>query len=949
MRDGPSDASAVRPRSSRRAPGNGRPAPRPAMAPAKTPLLMSKLAVAAVPDAFVERPRLGERLDAGVRGAVTLLSAPAGWGKTTLLGSWVRTGRPAYPVGWLTLEADDTGDRFWAYLEAALAMALETADERRGDGRWAPPDHPGALADETFLARLAAALTGLTDPVVLVLDDFDRVHDASVPAGLEFLVRHAAARLRLVIATRTDPPLPLPRWRLTGELTELRAPELAFLRCETAELLERHDLLPTDADVRALHARTEGWAAALRLAALSLRGHPEPARFVAEFGGDDRQVADYLAGEILGDQPAEVRETLLCTSVLQRVCGPLADALTGRTDGRRVVTELARAGLLVPCSRSGRLSWYRYHDLLAESLRAELRLGSPERIVGLHRRAAAWHAEVGRPADALRHALGAREWGLAKRLLGVHWHQVIGGDQVAAQALAGPAPVHPAAEPAFAPARPAEPPAVEPPPAETLVADPQLALAWAADLLNRRDGEGAATCLRLASTGGHDEARDHGGRFEIIMAALRLAEAQLGGDTTVILRAAGRLLGLSAPQSGADEGVPAGVEDAGGSDGARAMALSALGAARLGTGDLRGAEEDLTRGLTAARQAGMPCLRVACAGRLALLRAMRGELGQAERTAEQALGIAAGDCRCSSHGAHAYLARAIVRYQRGRLEETRRHLELSARSSEATCDPLLPALIAIVGARVLQAQGDPAHGFEMLLEGRRRFGERRPSRFLEHWFAAAEADLRTSSGDTATARDLLERAEGTSATLAVALARTYLRDGDPSAAVRALPRWADDGVEPFLAPRLDAGLVEALAARRAGDVRRASALVERVLALAAPEGFRQVFAQGGRPVRDLLEEHLDSGTAFWPTVYELIGDQPPPEAAPPEPAVRRALTERELTVLRYLQSMLSNVEIASELCLSVNTVKTHVRNIYRKLDTDRRREAVLRARELQLL
>lgn len=937
MRDRPSDASAVRPRSSRRAPGNGRPTLRTATVPAKMPLLMSKLAVAAVPDALVDRPRLGDRLDAGVRGPVTLLSAPAGWGKTTLLGWWVRMGRPVYPVGWLTLEGDDTGDRFWAYLQAALATALTTADERCGEDRWPPPEHlAGGMADGAFLVGLAASLTRLADPVVLVLDDFDRVHDASVDAGIEFLVRHAAARLRLVIATRTDPPLPLPRWRLAGELTELRAPELAFLRGETAELLARHDLLPTDADVRALHARTEGWAAALRLAALSLRGHPEPARFVAEFGGDDREVADYLAGEILGDQPAAVRETLLCTSVLQRVCGPLADALTGRTDGRRVVTELARAGLLVPCSRSGRRSWYRYHDLLAEALRAELRQGSPERIVALHRRAASWHAESGRPADALRHALAGREWSLAKRLLAAHWHQVIGGDQNASRALA-------------------EPPAAEPPPAETLVADPELALAWAADLLDRRDEEGAATCLRIASAGSRRATRDHDGRFEVIMAALRLSEAQLAGDTTAVLLAAGRLLGLSAPQGDPDDRA-AGAEDAGSwNDGARAMALSALGAARLGTGDIEAAEEDLTRGLAAAQRAGMSCLRLACAGRLALLRAMRGELGHADHTAEHALGIAVGDCRCPPHGAHAYLARAIVRYQRGRLDETQRHLELAARSCGTACDPLLPALIAIVRARVLQAQGDPAHGFEVLLAGRRRFGDRQPSHFLQHWFAAAEADLRTSCGDTATARGLLEQTAGTSATLAVALARTYLRDDDPNAAVRALPRWADDdGTEPFLAQRLDAGLVEALAVRRAGDARRASGLVERVLALAAPEGFRQVFAQGGRPVRNLLGEHLDSGTAYWPTVYELVRDQRPPEAAPPEaappqPAVGRRLTERELTVLRYLQSMLSNVEIASELCLSVNTVKTHVRNIYRKLDADRRREAVLRARELQLL
>lgn len=937
MRHRLSDASIVRPPSPRRAHGGGGLASDPVRDSADLPLLTSKLAVPAVPDTLVDRPRLSELLDSGVGGPVTLLSAPAGWGKTALLSAWVRTGVPVHPVGWLTLERDDVGERFWSYVHAALTAALEPVGTREpvagheaaggrtdGRGRSPAPAAWGMTRDGGFLGRLAAALTRLTEPVVLVLDDFDQVRDADVPRGLEFLVRHAAARLRLVIATRVDPALPLPRWRLNGELTELRVPDLAFLRSETAELLARHDLLMTDADLRVLHARTEGWAAALRLAALSLRGHPEPRRFVAEFGGDDRGVADYLAGEVLDAQPAEAQEVLLCTSVLQRVCGPLADALTGRTDGERIVTDLARAGLLVPLP--GRRSWYGCRGLLREALGAELRRRVPERIAVLHHRAASWHVATGRPADALGHALAAGDWNLAKSLVTAHWHRVLlSGDQDPPQA-------------------PAEP---EPPPAEALAADPELALAWAAERLNAGDREGAATCLRPAAAAGQQPAAGHGDRFEVILTAFRLAEARLAGDVTAVLGCAAQLLGLLAPTGPGEEACGSGDE------GARAMALSALGTARLETGDLGGAEDALTCGLAAAERAGVSCPRMACAGRLALLWAVRGELTHAENAAQAALGIPYGDCRCpDAHGADSYLAQAIVRYQRGRLDEAQRHLELAARSCGTLCEPLLTALIAIVRTGVLQAQGNSAQGFEVLLSGRRDLGDRQPSPYLQHWFAAAEADLRTSYGDTATARGLIRQAAGTSATLAVALARTYLRDGDPNAAVRALPGWADDDAcGSLLSARLDAGLVEAQAARRAGDVRRASGVLERVLELAAPEGFRRVFVQGGQQVRVLLAEHLDSGTAYWSTVYDLVCafDHRPHEVPPPGPAANRPLTDRELTVLRYLQSMLSNVEIASELCLSVNTVKTHVRNIYRKLDTDRRREAVRKARKLQLL
>lgn len=899
------------------APDYGTPVPRPVEGAGDMPLLTSKLAVPALPDGLVDRPRLGKLLDAGVGGPVTLLSAPAGWGKTVLLSAWVRTGSPACPVAWLTLEGDDAGTRFWTYVHAAL----NAADACGREGHCGLPA-PSGDAPGDYLAVLADALTGLPDPVALILDDFDQVADPRVADGLEFLVRHAAARLRLLIATRVDPPLPLPRWRLSGELTELRAAELAFVETEAAELLANQDVVIPDADLCILHARTEGWAAGLRLAAMSLRGHPEPAGFVAEFGGDDRGIVDYLAGEVLAAQPADVREVLLCTSVLQRVCGGLVDALTGRTDGQRILTDLERANTFVVPLGDQRC-WYRYHRLFGEALRAELRRQTPDRASRLHSQAAAWHDAHGLPAEALGHALAAGDWRSAKSLVTGQWHRVLLGayDQL--------------------PRRP-----MRAPPADIVRADPELAVACAADRLNSADLDSAGGYLRLAARGRDllpDGRRDG---FSVMLTAFELLEAELGGEVAKVLGCGAQLLGLLG-RPGVAEADPCAEE------GARAIALSALGAARLALGDLDPAEEALGRGMSAAERAGLSCLRLACAGRLAVLRALRGELGPADRTAATALGMPPCRGRCHQlHSPHAYLAQAIVHYERGDLREAERHLDLAAQACEPVAEQPLPALIAIFRTRLLQAQGKLTQGYEVLLAGRRGLAGRQCPRYLRHWFAAAEADLRTCYGDTVTARELLHEVPGTSTFLAVALARTHLRDQEPGAAVQALPHWADeDTTEPFLAARLDAGFVDALAVRCAGDVRRASGVLEHVLELAEPEGFRRVFTQGGQQGRDLLAEHLDSGTAYWSTVSELLrtAEDRPPDEPPGRHAGGRPLTDRELTVLRYLQSMLSNVEIASELCLSVNTVKTHVRNIYRKLDADRRREAVRRARELQLL
>jgi LuxR family maltose regulon positive regulatory protein len=982
------------------------------------PLLVSKLSLPPLPGGLVARPRLHDLLDAGSRGPLTVLIAPAGWGKTVLCGGWAR-GRQA--IGWLTLEPDDADERFWWYLREALGSA----------GVPGPLPRPGT---DGYLTELAGALSGLDSPATLILDDFHHIRDPEVLDGLEFLLRHAASGLRLIIASRADPSLPLQRLRLRDELTELRTGELSFTAEETAALLGEQELALPGPELDALQAHTEGWPAGVRFAALSLQGHPDPARFIGHFAGDDETVAEYLTGEVLEDLPPVIQQAMLETSILQRLCGGLVEAVTGRADGDQMLAELSRANtFVVPLGT--RPSWYRYHRMFGELLRARLHRRSPERVADLHRRAARWHAGQDQPTDALRHALAARDWGYAAGLLVDNWHHL---------ARYG----HPEPLPTL----------VEPPPADAIRADPELALAYAADRLDLRDPDAAEGYLRLADQHRHLLDENRRDRFALIATALELAQAQQRGDAAQIRRAATGLLDLLGTSTSQLRPDPAGQSepDASGA-GAAAIALAALGTAELNAGDLDAAETTLRAGLARAEAAGLACPRLVCASTLAFVRAVRGELRAAQRTARAALAMP--PCAGQSqpvHRGYAYLALAWVDLQRDRLDQARSELDFASGAGEPGAEPALAGSIAAVSAQLLHEQGELAKGYEVLSAGRHDQAERPPSRFLDHWFRVIEADLRTAHGDTETVRRMLApapddqpaaaqpsaaqpsnarpgnarpsaappsaaqpstappsaappsaappsagqlavarppasarqpggarqstgpgpmagaqsssqaqspvdatgpapvRDAALAVTLAVTLAQAYLRDGDAGAALRTLPAWHDDTAAPLPLPlRLSAGLVEALAARHTGDSRRATRTLEYVLRLAEPEGFRRVFTRAGAAARELLIEHLDSGTACWSLVSELIaaGERPaPPAPGTPGPAaLAEPLTERELTVLRYLQSILSNTEIAVEMSLSVNTVKTHVRNIYRKLDTARRRDAVRRARELHLL
>ncbi|MEV6693911.1 LuxR C-terminal-related transcriptional regulator [Micromonospora sp. NPDC051196] len=926
----PDDRSALRAAVSARTPGG-------------PPLLASRLSPAVLPEPVVLRPRLARLLDDAVARPVTLLRAPAGWGKTTLLASWravvTQSGGPA--PAWVSVEAGDDADRLWTYLAAALRSIVDVA----ADPAATPiPDRPPG-PDE--LEVLAAALAARERPVVLVLDDLHRVTDPAAVTGLEFLLRHTEQRLRLVVAGRSGPPLAIQRLRLAGELTEIGPDELAFTGDEIADLLTAHGVAVPVAAVRRLRQRTEGWAAALRIAALALRNQPDPERWIEQFGADQPEIAGYLREEVLAGLAPPDRELLRRAAVADTVCAGLAGALTGDPTVEGRLSGLAEdAGLLH--HDGGRPAWYRCHPLLADLLRREVGRLPTDELRDLHLRAAGWYSGNRRPADALRHALAAEDWVSAVDLFVTRWPELAPDGRID---RVGP------------------PPAAPPP--ETVAQNPELALACAVDRALHGDREAAEAQLRLAAEHGRALPEPRQARFGRLLIAVELTLARLAGDPATVRAAAVRLL-ATATASDVAAGAVAGVQDraaAGAPRGdasddadVRAVAGTELARLALDAGELTEAADGFAASLTAARVSGRLRPELVCASRWAVLAALRGQLRVAEGAARAALALPP----CQGWSAqldcgYAYLALGLVALHRHQPAEAAANLALAA---PAGGDPLAGALAAWCRSNLRQDEGDLVEAHRLLVEARECWSERAGP--LAAWLLAADVDLHGARGDLSTARELAAAgmtrftspaAAGLTfpaAVLAVAAARVELRAGDLHAAARLLPDWAAGPATDWPpAVRLDAALLDAVLAARDGDERRAGRTLEQALDLAADDGYRRPFTRAEPGLRHLLTAHLDTGTAHWPMVSELVRAVD----VPAEPALSgtsaapldEPLTERELTILRYLQSILSNVEIAAELSVSVNTVKTHVRNIYRKLDATRRRDAVRRARELHLI
>ncbi|MFE5867478.1 LuxR C-terminal-related transcriptional regulator [Streptomyces roseifaciens] len=884
------------------------------------PLLAAKLSVPPAPRAHVPRHRLLDRLGAATDGPMTLITGPAGAGKTTLAAAWVRDGEPPGPVAWLTLDSyDGAPGVFWSYVVEALRRALP----RQLPGGIPVPACPGSVG-ASLLTRLAAATERLPGPVVLVLDGFEKVAGRRVPAGLEFLLEHCGPLLRLVVTSRLEPLLPLHRYRTDGRLTEVRGADLAFTPHEAAALLRGHGLKPGDDVVRALTQRTQGWAAGLRLCALAVQRTGDPDGFTRSFTGSEQAVSGYLTAEVLDAQPVATRELLLRASVLDRLHPDLVNALTGRKDAEAVLAGLTQENAFVdPVPGT---SWCRVHPLFAGVLRAQLRVRHPALVPRLHARAARWLAGAGRTVEALEHAAEAGDW-------------QFGASEAVHQLMAGPLCTPPEAGRA-----------------ERVFSRMPSSVAGAEPAL-------VAAALRLAR---HDRA---GCRERLAVAERHLRRNGVEPDPEVgLTHALLHLLCASQVEEGterAEESAQA-VSDSMGRiplERLRAHpeieALRRYGLARafLGSGRLADArrlsaeatevtEVTEAAGATEATGAADACTAGASLpvqhislGLLAVTESAAGALTSAEDHALRSLVAADQYGAPPDHRSGAgYVALAVVAFERDDQEVARRRLEQALACPDVREDPVLATEAAVLRSRLELARGRR----EAALAALPRPGTDGAPWSLQR-VALTRSAVALARGDHQAADAAVHGIPADGPAPLVALARSHLPAGRTDRALRLLAR-AEGSPDLSLPDQVGVLLLRAHAALLADDRAAARCLLDRALDTARPERLRRPFAEADPWLRHLLNKAGGTGPA--PDRGAWLSARGEGE---PAPGVVQPLSSRERDVLVCVQKMMSSDEIAAELTLSVNTVKTHLRSVYRKLCVSRRRDAVERGRELHIL
>jgi LuxR family maltose regulon positive regulatory protein len=944
--------------------GEPRPlAPREGGAAELDALLATRLHVPRTRRGLVARPRLVDRLTEGLEGELAVVCAPAGFGKTALLADWIR--RSGRAVAWLSLDAGDNDQvRFWRDVAAALE-GVRAGVGRRLAGLLRPPPR----SFEAVVAALVNELAAAPGELVLVLDGYHLIESPAVHQSLGLLLEHLPAELRLAVASWSDPPLPLPRLRARGQLVEVRAGELRFTPEETGALLREaigHDL--PDSAVAALAARTEGWAAGLQLAALSLRDREDVTGFVASFSGDHRYVLDYLAEEVLERQPERVRTFLLETSVLGRLCGPLCDAVTGGSDGQRLLEAIERANLfLIPLDEVRR--WWRYHHLFADLLRVRLTGERPERLPGLHGAAAAWLESQGLVEDAIRHMLAAGDTTAAAELVERSIEPMLGRGETArwqaprpaarqdAPALAGD---EGAAITGWLAALPAE--VVQSRPRLCAVRAIQAAIGGQAGALQRwlDTAERAQAAAGGPSTAGPVPAGWAAGSPTVDMpgtvAVLRADLARLRGDAECAMRLMREVLGR----------LPAGE---------RVLRFNAewnLARAHWHNGELGEAEELLARLVASAQAAGEHYLMLAVGWELGRLLRAQGRLGAALASCQQALavGAEAGSPSLPASGI-AQLGVAAVLYERDELAGALEHATEGIGRSRQLAGARLLAEGLVVLARIRQALGDHAGAVAAVADAE-RIGPSPDVVELFNPVGTERARLLLGQGQVAQAA-AWAAARGLDASDLpsyprereyLLLAQLLLGQGQPERARPLLTRLQAAAAAQGRTGRLVVlGAVTARALAADGDEPGALAALTEALRFGCAEGYVRVFADQGAPLAVLLDQLIAGRHGGAALAADVPGDylarvraafQPgdgrsvPPPAVPPAaiavPPLAEPLTERELQVLALLAAGTPNQQIAS-----LETVKKHVSHILSKLGAANRTQAVARARELGLL
>jgi LuxR family transcriptional regulator, maltose regulon positive regulatory protein len=867
-----------------------------------------------VPARLIDRGDLLAALDRATARKVTIISAPAGSGKSSLLRSWAdRPGRP-HRVAVVQVQRDQhDAQQFWLALLGAVRRV--TAATSGPEPPVATPDFNAPAIADRMLSELADA----RDEITLVVDD---LHELNSPEGLSELTRLLAnlpANVHAIVATRHDLRLGLHRLRLDGELAEIRAADLRFTERETRELLHAAGIRLSDACVALLHQRTEGWAAGLRLAAIALADHLDPDSFVVQFSGSDRTVAEYLIAEMLDRQTAEVQQLLLRTSLLDRVNGSLADLLTGRPGSERILLELEDANAFV-VSLDPQRTWFRYHHLFADLLRLELRRTLPEQVPALHRRAAEWFTQQGQIVDAIRHTQAAGDWPDAARLLSDHaFSMTLDGQAQTIESLLG----------AF--------------PAGTDC--PELSLVRAGGDLVRGHLDEAAAHLAVAETYVETAPPERQHRLRVAIASVKLSLARRRGHAEGVIEQA-RF--LASPVTGQSD------DDIALDNDLRAVALMNLGIMEAWSLRLEDGERHLQDGADLAREIGRPYLEVGCLAQLGFASKTR-SFAIARRRCHEAIALA----ERYGWGTEWMVTPALVTLAgtmtwMGEFDEGERWRQRATHALQADTGPGIWLLLHLVTGMLHAGRSRQREALDEFSAAEhlqsQLIGPHALSSQVTGWTVSTLARLGKLHNARASLAALTDECASW-AEIHNAWAVIRLAEANPAEAIDAVAAVLD-GTAPVIHAftLVEAHLLAALAHRELGDQRAANRATEQALTLAEPDRLILPFAMtGAHQLLEALPKHETAHAALVTDILDVVrGSSLIARDESPSPPTND-LSPSELRVLRYLPTNLSRPEIAGELSVSVNTVNTHVRNIYAKLQARDRSSAVQRARELRLL
>ena len=879
-------------------------------------LLTTKLNPPGVRRNLVARPRLTYLLDRSLEMKLTLLSAPAGYGKTTSLSAWIEETDPR--LGWVSLDRrDNDPTRFWTY----LISAVERVHPDIGSSALSQLQSPQQPDIESVLSALINPISEMSEPFVIVLDDYHVIEANGIHDGMAFLIEHLPPQMHLLVSTRADPALPIAALRVKDELNELRAQDLRTTREESGIFLEKvMGLSLSPSDIATLEERTEGWIAGLQLAGLSMQGREDVSEFLEAFAGSHRYVLDYLAEEVLDRQQEEDQSFLLQTSILERLSGPLCDAVTGRDSSQAILEQSETANLFI-ISLDDERHWYRYHHLFADFLRNRLGQQRPDKVPELHLRACDWYEQHGFVAEALDHALTAhdneRAAGLAERAAG---QKIMSGELTTVSHW------------------------FEQLPDRILSTRPRLILDQAWTLLWTGQRDAAEERLQALHK---DETPEIAGEVFAIQATISYYKREMQRTLELAQAALEEL-----PEEELF---------------LRSILVLAQGHASLWKGDLRAADRSYAESQSISQIARTPIIGLLAFAFRIHLHQIRGRPRQAEKLFKEAVRFA------DEYNVPSLPAVGAALVRMGDVHREWNEFEMSAKSLAeglalceqwgAMVDHTVDGYISL--ARVRQSQMDFDGAREMLAQAERVGGEfdvPNLSSRLETWrvrLNLAEGDLAI---DEAWANALLSETQvikGQEPTHVyeaqqTTLARWLLSNDRPAEALAILESMLK---EAQLAGRqatvLEALILQAVAHRKQSNPREAIAALRKALELAEPEGYVRMFVDEGELIEMLLREAALEGIALdyvrkLLEVYEAPSPIPRGLAPGVEP-LAEPLTPRELQVLRLMAAGLKNREVAEELVVALGTVKTHINNIYGKLEVNNRVKALTRARELGLL